>query len=121
MEEGDKKERTYWGVKESLIDKALAEKIRKYAWILRIAGLIVAICAASNGILQLCNKYIDETVLFALSIVFVVIILAAAAIELAVSINLCKFKKQAKKAQEDNPPISQTAENKDEEDESQAD
>ncbi len=95
-----KKEKTYWNVKESDIDKTLLAKIKKNTLILNTTVLIFVPCSLINAILQLCSKYINKTALLVLSIIFIVICLAVIVIELLTTRNLLRLKKEVKKIQE---------------------
>ena len=95
----DKKEKIYFGVKESEIDAALLKKIIKYQQISLIATAIFLPFVVLNLVLQLLHKYINSTVAFVLSGICIAVFFAVIVLDVIYIVNICKLKKQVKQAQ----------------------
>lgn len=95
----DKKEKTYFGVKESDINKKLLIKIVKHQKISLIATAIFLPFVVLNLLLQLLHKYINTTVHLVFSSICIVVIVAVIVLEIVYLVNICKLKKQVKQTQ----------------------
>ena len=95
----DKKEKTYFGVKESDIDEKLLIKIVKHQKISLIATAIFLPFVVLNLLLQLLHKYINTTVHLVFSSICIAVFLVVIVLEIIYIINICKLKKQVKQAQ----------------------
>lgn len=95
----DKKEKTYFGVKESDIDEKLLIKIVKHQKISLIATAIFLPFVVLNLLLQLLHKYINTTVHLVFSSICIVVIVAVIVLEIVYLVNICKLKKQVKQTQ----------------------
>ena len=72
----DKKEKIYFGVKESEIDDALLKKIIRYQRMVTIAIAIFLPVVVLNLVLQLCHKYINDTLSIVFSSICIAVFLA---------------------------------------------
>ena len=95
----NKKEKLFWGVKESEIDENLLKKILKYQKISLIATAIFLPFVVLNLLLQLLHKYINNTVHLVFSGICIAVFLAVIVLDLIYIINICKLKKLVKQAQ----------------------
>lgn len=96
---GNKKEKLFWGIKESEIDENLLKKILKCQKIILIATAIFLPFVVLNLLLQLLHKYINNTVHLVLSGIFIAVFLSVIVLDLIYIINISKLKKQVKQAQ----------------------
>ena len=83
--EKDKKEKTYWDVKESEIDENLLKKIIKYQRLALITTLIL-------------NQYIDRTLMLVFSSIIIIVALGVIVLYIIYIVNILKLKKQVKQA-----------------------
>ena len=95
----DKKEKIYFGVKESEIDESLLKKIIKYQKISLIATAIFLPFVVLNLLLQLLHKYINSTVSIVFSSICIAVFVAVIVLYLIYIVNICKLKKLVKQAQ----------------------
>lgn len=96
------KEKTYWSVKESSIDKTLLESVKKRERICRIATYIELMCSlfCICGFI-LYGKYFSETALIVCMSIILVVSLSTLIIEIAAAVNLRKLRKEVLKTQEE--------------------
>ncbi len=96
--EKDKKEKTYWDVKESEIDENLLKKIIKYQRLALITTLIYLPVVMLNLVLQLLNQYIDRTLMLVFSSIIIIVALGVIVLYIIYIVNILKLKKQVKQA-----------------------
>lgn len=97
------KEKTYWNVKESSIDKTLLESVKKRERICRIATYIELMCNCLFCICGfiLCGKYFSETAVIVCMSIILVVSLSTLIIEIVAAVNLRKLRKEVLKTQEE--------------------
>ena len=106
----DKKEKSFWGVKESEIDEKLLKKILLYQKISLITTLILLPCLVINLLVQLLHKYISDTVQIVFSSIVIAAGVAVIVLYVIYLVNMLKLKKQVLQTQK------QTENKKDEQD-----
>ena len=95
----DKKEKVYWGVKESEIDETLLRKIDKYQQICLVATATFLPVVILNLILNLLSNYFDKTAHLILSGIVIVIMSAVLVLYVIYLVNIVKLKNQVQKTQ----------------------
>ena len=90
----NKKERTYWGIKESNISEELLNKIKKYEQISTSVSCLVAVCCSLFLVLFCCKNYLSKAAFLACAIIFMLLSLCALVTEIIVATRLGKIKKQ---------------------------
>ena len=100
MENHNKKEKTYWGVKESLLDKSLTDKIEKYAQKIRILTLYCLLSCCLMQAILLIQRLFNKTVAFIISTIILAAELSLLAAIIVFAVRLFKLKKQVQKTQE---------------------
>lgn len=100
MEKCKTKEKTYYGVRESAIDKDILEKIKKFSQRINIVMVIFLICSCLFLMLQFFSKYFSETFVLTCSIIQAVVAVAMSVVCIVTTVKLLKLKKQILQAQQ---------------------
>ncbi len=94
------KEKTYWKVNESDIDKRLVEKIKRNQQISTFIAYFLLICNCIFLVLLCLRKYLSDTAFLVFVIIDALVCLGSLITEIIVATNLKKIKKEVLKGQE---------------------
>ena len=94
-----KREKTYWGVRESLLDKGIIVQIQKTVQVVRVSALCSAICCCLLFLIMYFQRSFSLTAFLVISGVVIVAVLSVLVIVIVFAVKLLRLKKRVQKTQ----------------------